>query len=79
MSASMCASRERVVGMLASNFRERPAAIGMVDRNAVVEIFVSREQDTWTIVASDPDGNSCIISAGEGWQQTPAETVEEQV
>jgi len=75
---NMCTSRDNIVGMLSSEFREAPTAIGVIDRDAVMEVFVS-EHGTWTIVASDPHGNSCIISAGEGWQASQAPGVEEQV
>ncbi|WP_280800260.1 MULTISPECIES: hypothetical protein [unclassified Mesorhizobium] len=32
----------------------------------MLEIFVS-DQGTWTILATDTHGQSCIITAGEGW------------
>jgi len=32
----------------------------------VLEIFVS-DQGSWTVLASDTKGQSCILSVGEGW------------
>lgn len=75
---NMCSSRQRIVDMLASEFREAPSAVGVIDRDAVMEVFVS-DHGTWTIVASDPHGNSCIISAGEGWQANARPGIDEQV
>src|SRR5690606_12946845 len=79
LEQTMCSTRDQMVSMLAKSFQEAPTAVGMVDSDAVVEIFVSPDHGTWTILASDPAGNSCIISAGEGWQESPLPGFEEQV
>lgn len=64
--ASMCGARGQIVDKLAKDFKEAPMAVGMVDKSAVLEIFVSAT-GTWTILATRTDGTSCIVSAGEGW------------
>ena len=64
---TFCGSRDVMVEKLAEEFKENPMALGMVDQNAVLEIFVS-QQGSWTIIATDPNKTSCVISAGEGWQ-----------
>jgi hypothetical protein len=66
---SMCGKRDQVVNELSKQYDESPMAVGMVDRNAVVEIFVS-ETGSWTILATGTDGMSCIVSAGEGFEST---------
>lgn len=66
---NMCGTREQVVDELAQIFNEAPMAVGQVDNNAVVEIFVS-DSGTWTILATGTDGMSCIVSAGEGFEST---------
>lgn len=63
---TMCAARGQIVDKLAKDFKEAPMAVGMVDKSAVLEIFVSNT-GTWTILATRTDGTSCIVSAGEGW------------
>lgn len=63
---SFCGSRDVMVQKLAQEFKENPMAVGMVDNNAVLEIFVSSE-GSWTILATGTDGTSCVLSAGEGW------------
>ena len=63
----ICGEREAIVKSLAEQFKERPQAVGVVDKNAVMEIFVS-ETGSWTIIATGTDGNSCLVSSGEGWQ-----------
>ncbi len=64
--AAMCGKREEIVQSLSQQFKEAPQAVGVVDQNAVLEIFVS-PAGTWTILATGTDGNSCLVSSGEGW------------
>jgi len=42
------------------------AGRGLINPNVVLEIFVSK-QGSWTVVASDVKGRSCVMSVGEGW------------
>ena len=69
LAMNMCGKRDSIVGELEQHFQENVTAVGMVDDNAVVEIFVS-DSGTWTIIATGTDGTSCVLSAGEGWQST---------
>ncbi|MCO6391093.1 hypothetical protein GTW25_08635 [Aliihoeflea aestuarii] len=69
LNMNMCSDRSHIVSELEQQFQENVTAVGMVDQNAVVEIFVS-DSGSWTILATGTDGNSCIISAGEGWEST---------
>jgi hypothetical protein len=69
LAMNMCGERERIVGELERHFDENITAVGLVDDNAVVEIFVSNS-GTWTIIATGTDGMSCVLSAGEGWEST---------
>ena len=63
----ICGQRDEIVKSLSEQFKERPQAVGVVDKNAVMEIFVS-DAGSWTIIATGTDGNSCLVSSGEGWQ-----------
>lgn len=65
-SGPLCGNRDEIVRSLTEQFKEAPQAVGVVDRNAVLEIFVSAA-GTWTIIATGTDGNSCLVSSGEGW------------
>ncbi len=65
-SQEICGTRQDIVSALARDFKEQPTAMGVVDKNVVMEVFVS-ENGTWTMIASGTDGNSCIIASGEGW------------
>jgi hypothetical protein len=69
LGMNMCGDRERLVQELESQFNESVTAVGQVDSNAIVEVFVS-DSGSWTIIATGTDGMSCILSAGEGWEST---------
>jgi len=64
--AANCGKRDEIVAQLGSVFKEVPNGMGMIDQNAVVEVFVS-DTGTFTILASGTDGTSCILASGEGW------------
>jgi hypothetical protein len=66
---AMCGARNDVLNELAQQFREKPMAVGQIDNNAVLEILVS-DTGSWTILATGTDGQSCIVSTGEGFQST---------
>ena len=64
-----CGQRDDIVSKLGQIFQESPMAMGVVNQNAVIEIFVSSE-GTWTILATGTDGQSCVVSSGENWEST---------
>jgi hypothetical protein len=64
---TFCAERTEMVRSLADKFKENPAAIGQINGDAVIEVFVS-EKGSWTILATGTDGKSCVLSAGENWE-----------
>jgi len=66
-ATAYCADRNEMVKSLSDKFKENPAALGQINGNAVIEVFVS-EKGSWTILATGTDGKSCVLSAGEGWQ-----------
>jgi hypothetical protein len=63
---NQCAKRNELVQQLDAQYNEKPAAVGQVDQQSVVEIYVSA-QGTWTILVTGTDGGSCILASGEGW------------
>lgn len=67
IAAAPCGARDEIVKKLSEEFKEAPQSMGVVNKDAVVEVFVS-ENGTWTIIASGTDGKSCVLSSGEGWE-----------
>jgi hypothetical protein len=66
-----CGQRADVERLLKEQFGERAMAHGLSHTGAVAEIFTS-PKGTWTIVATSPNGMSCLIGSGESWQTTLA-------
>lgn len=62
-----CAPRETVIAKLTEDFSETRRAIGLAGNNAVVEIFAA-ETGGWSIVATFPNGATCLIASGEAFE-----------
>jgi hypothetical protein len=62
-----CGKRADVVKMLRDSFGETQIAQGLANTGSVAEVFIS-SKGTWTIVATSPNGLSCLVGAGESWQ-----------
>lgn len=60
-----CISYEEMRGGLDSEYREEPIAIGLTDAGGVMALFSSEDGMTWTIIFTETDGCSRIVSAGE--------------
>ena len=67
----MCPPRHEVEAYLASEYQERPVASGIANNGGVIEVFASDELGTWTIIITMPTGLSCMIAAGQDWEDRP--------
>lgn len=67
-AAPSCASHEEALALLAKKYQERRIAVGVTSAGGLVEVLASADGGTWTILVTAPNGQSCIVSAGEGWQ-----------
>ncbi len=65
---SACSPRSDVLGHLAKKYGEAPVAIGVTNKGGLVEVLTSGDGNTWTIIVSLPNGNACMVAAGEGWR-----------
>ena len=68
----VCGKRSDMVAGLEKNYSEAPVSIGLASNGSVIEIFASPKQ-TWTIVMTRPDGQSCVLMAGESWEDLPTQ------
>ena len=71
-----CASRSRVLDLLSSKYAEAPVALGRTEDGRVLEVLSSLDGKTWTIIVTMPDGTSCMVAAGKGWERLPRIAVE---
>jgi hypothetical protein len=65
-----CGSHDKIAKSLSDKFKEARRIMGVVNPEAVMEIFMS-QQGTWTVLMTNTKGMSCIIAAGEAWQELP--------
>jgi hypothetical protein len=66
-----CASHKQMVGLLSKKYSENPIAMGTVNTDRYMQIFVSR-QGTWTVLVTKTDGEACIVAAGNNWEKLPS-------
>ena len=64
-----CADRAQVVQRLAERFGETLRSVGLQRDDAVVEVYSSEETGTWTILMTRADGITCLLAAGQRWEQ----------
>jgi len=64
-----CGSRPEILKQLSSRFKEAPVALGLAKDGSVVEVLTTDNGETWTILVSQPNGSSCLVAIGEGWEE----------
>jgi hypothetical protein len=69
--ALTCAGHAQIVEYLKDEFQEFQKAYGLVGDQAILELYLSSQGATWTIIVTDVSGKSCILAAGEFWEQKP--------
>ena len=71
---AQCAPHEEVVKVLNAKFQESQRAIGLINEQAMMEVFISK-QGTWTMVVTNESGMSCVMAAGEAWDEKPTQVL----
>lgn len=64
-----CAPRPELLKQLSKRFNEAPVALGLAKNGSVIEVLTSDDGETWTIMISQPNGSSCLVAVGEGWEE----------
>lgn len=65
-----CGKRDEIIKMLSEKYRESPRAMAIAKETSLLEIFTSKS-GSWTILVTQPAGPSCIIGAGQSWEEIP--------
>lgn len=63
-----CAERTLVVERLSERYGETLKSMGLHQSDGVVEVYASEETGTWTILVTRPDGQACLLAAGQMWE-----------
>ena len=73
-SAPQCAPRDAVLAQLNGKYGETRLGMGLAANNTVMELFASDASGSWTITVTLPDGLTCLVASGQGY-----ETIAEQL
>jgi len=63
----VCSAHDTVKQTLSHKFAEKTVSMGLANNGTVVEVL-SSPNGTWTIVMTAPNGVTCLIAAGDYWQ-----------
>lgn len=63
----MCDSRTKIIADLKQGYAEQPIALGVTSAGTVMELWTAAEGNTWTLIVTLNDGNSCVVGAGDSW------------
>lgn len=69
---SNCGQRTTVLDYLSARYSEKPVAMGVAANGGLIEVLTSIEGTTFTIIVTMPEGETCMVAAGESWESLPA-------
>ena len=69
IAQNICGPRGELIVRLWDKWQEAQIAHGLVNDNRLVEVFANKE-GSWTVLITDPNGRSCVASAGKNWTVT---------
>jgi hypothetical protein len=67
-AAMPCSTHAELVKLLGGKYGESLSNYGVAGQRNLVEVYVS-EAGSFTILATKPDGISCIIATGQNWER----------
>ena len=67
-AATNCAERSVVLNELGARYHETRHAMGLAGNSTMMELFASAETGTWTLTVTAPDGTTCLVASGDGFQ-----------
>ena len=71
---AFCDERVTVISALEKLYSEQPVSMGLTNTGSMIEVFKS-SNGSWSIVATQPSGMTCLIAAGEHWENVAARSV----
>jgi hypothetical protein len=75
VQTAVCGKRSALLTTLGGKFAEQTISMGLAGNGTVVEVL-SSEDGTWSILMTAPNGVSCLLAAGDYWQQLPKQEAE---
>lgn len=74
----VCGDRTEFVSKLQKSYAEKQISLGLASNGTMIEVFAS-EHGTFSIVITQPSGKSCLVAAGDNWQNTPVRKAEAKI
>ena len=71
MAQMACDKRTEVTDHLKRKYEEAPIALGVANNGGLVELLTTKEGGTWTLIITLPNGMTCLLAAGEDWENIP--------
>ncbi|MCW8861880.1 MAG: hypothetical protein OQK07_05600 [Rhodospirillales bacterium] len=76
--SSLCGARGEITDALGKLYAEHAVGMGLATNGGVIEVFAS-PAGSWTILLTKPDGEACVLSAGESWETLPTIPVKNSI
>ena len=70
LAQPVCGSHQSISENLKKSYTEAPISMGITSGGGIIEVF-SSPKGTWTLVITQPNGMSCLIAAGQDWEELP--------
>ncbi len=67
---TVCGERKAIVASLEKTYSEVPVSMGLGSNGAIIEVFAS-PSGSFTIILTRPNGLTCVMTAGEIWENLP--------
>ncbi|MEZ5826724.1 MAG: hypothetical protein R3C97_18975 [Geminicoccaceae bacterium] len=63
-----CHDYKEIARQLGNRYEEAPISLGMQSNGNVLQVFASKDKESWTILSISPQGTGCILAAGKRWE-----------
>jgi len=67
-SGPVCGERGSLMDQLKGKYSELPKSMGLAANGSILEVLTAKT-GTWTILLTTPRGITCLIAAGEHWEE----------
>ena len=68
LAQQQCGPRDDVVKLLHTKYLESQRALGLIDDRSMMEIYISA-RGSWTMLVTNEEGMTCVLAAGEAWDE----------
>ena len=70
-----CGPRKDVLARLAVSLHQQPSSVALTSDGQLLEVLKSDTDLIWTILITSPQGLSCVVASGGGWQNRKIDRV----